>query len=75
MLLHPEIYRDAFCYKPDTLSARFLESMFSVRRSPDGSNKAALESLVISQWQDFLQDSEEDPCKIDLAKFCFLQQA
>jgi hypothetical protein len=59
MCMHYEQFRDVFCYSSCTFSADTFGSLFSILRSEEGSNKYAIEGLVLSHWNDFLQDIEE----------------
>ena len=65
------VFREAFCYTPETLTASSVESIFTVRRESEDSNKRVVENLVLSHWQDFLQDSEEDSSIISLSEILF----
>ena len=56
---HPDEFRPAFCYYPTELTAESTEHLFKVIQSPVGSNNAVIESLVLSRWHDYLQDTEE----------------
>ena len=54
------MHREQFCYSNTDFSADTFGSIFSIMRSEKGSNKCALEGLVLSHWNDFLQDVEEE---------------
>ena len=57
---HPDIFRSTFCYVSETLTADLLSSLFtSTFRTDAGSNAYAKESLILSFWNDYLQDVEE----------------
>ena len=60
MCMHREQFKDVFCYSSTDFSADTFGSIFSIMRSEKGSNKCALEGLVLSHWNDFLQDVEEE---------------
>ena len=60
MCMHREQFKDVFCYSRTDFSADTFGSIFSIMRSEKGSNKCALEGLVLSHWNDFLQDVEEE---------------
>ncbi|XP_051804669.1 G2/M phase-specific E3 ubiquitin-protein ligase-like [Acanthochromis polyacanthus] len=49
-----------FCYEPSTLTADQLDDLFTIRLSPEGSNKRVVEEVVIPFWRDYLQDAEEE---------------
>ena len=70
---NPEIFRPAFCYGSQTLTVDLFSSLFtSTFRSDEGSNAHAKESLVLSFWNDYLQDVEEhavDVCFNDIMFF------
>uniref|UniRef100_A0A3Q1FFE0 HECT domain-containing protein n=1 Tax=Acanthochromis polyacanthus TaxID=80966 RepID=A0A3Q1FFE0_9TELE len=53
-----------FCYEPSTLTADQLDDLFTIRLSPEGSNKRVVEEVVIPFWRDYLQDAEEGPSKL-----------
>lgn len=59
MCMHYEQFKNVFCYSSTDFSADTFSSIFSISRSEEGSNKCALEGLVLSHWNDFLQDVEE----------------
>ena len=59
MCMHREQFKDVFRYSSNDFSADTFGSIFSILRSEEGSNKCALEGLVLSHWNDFLQDVEE----------------
>ena len=57
--MHREQFKDVFCYSSNEFTADIFGCIFSILRSEEGSNKCALEGLVLSHWNDFLQDVEE----------------
>ncbi|XP_071777645.1 G2/M phase-specific E3 ubiquitin-protein ligase-like [Centroberyx gerrardi] len=57
---HPDSFRPLFCYEPSTLTADRVDDLFSIRLSPEGSNKRAAEEMVVTFWRDYLQDAEEE---------------
>jgi hypothetical protein len=59
MCMHYEQFKNVFCYSSTDFSADTFGSIFTILRSEEGSNKCALEGLVLSHWNDFLQDVEE----------------
>ncbi|XP_074535571.1 G2/M phase-specific E3 ubiquitin-protein ligase-like [Halichoeres trimaculatus] len=63
---HPDSFRPLFCYEPTTLTADQLDDLFTIRLSPEGSNKRVVEEVVIPFWRDYLQDAEgkEGPSKL-----------
>uniref|UniRef100_A0A8C9XP20 HECT domain-containing protein n=1 Tax=Sander lucioperca TaxID=283035 RepID=A0A8C9XP20_SANLU len=62
---HPDSFRPLFCYEPNTLTANQVDDLFSIRLSPEGSNKRAAEEMVVTFWRDYLQDAEEGPSKLE----------
>ena len=66
MLKYPNLFRETFCY-----NSEHLMSVFIVKRAEEGSNRRNVESLVLSYWNDFLQDAEEDPTQINLLEILF----
>lgn len=60
-----EKFKEAFCYSEVTLTAELFGCLFSVHYSETGSNNRQLEGIVLSQWNDFLQDVEEKNNRID----------
>uniref|UniRef100_UPI003AAF0910 G2/M phase-specific E3 ubiquitin-protein ligase-like n=1 Tax=Centroberyx gerrardi TaxID=166262 RepID=UPI003AAF0910 len=55
---HPDSFRPLFCYEPSTLTADRVDDLFSIRLSPEGSNKRAAEEMVVTFWRDYLQDAK-----------------
>ena len=51
--------REAFRFEPKTLSVIDFDFIFSIRRACEGSNRWEVENLVLSHWQDLVQDCEE----------------
>jgi hypothetical protein len=49
-----------------------LQSIFQVECAEESSNRRNAESLILSHWNDFLQDAEEDPTQISLSEILFL---
>ena len=56
---YPNSFRPLFCDVPEKLTAEKMEQLFRPNRSPIGSSKALIESLVLSRWSDYLQDIED----------------
>ncbi|XP_023805819.1 G2/M phase-specific E3 ubiquitin-protein ligase-like [Oryzias latipes] len=42
------------------MTADQMENLFSIRLSPEGSNKRAAEETVVTFWRDYLLDAEEE---------------
>jgi len=55
---HPDSFRPLFSYEASTLTADQVDDLFSIRLSPEGSNKRAAEERVVTFWRDYLQDAE-----------------
>ena len=54
------------------LTATVFETLFQeVTREVEGSNKRLVENQVLSFWQDFLLDTEEDCCGLSLSDIVF----
>ena len=68
---NPGAFQSSFCYSPSNLTADTLDDLFKVYDSPIGSNKAVLESLVLSRWRDYLQDIEEGDAPVQLNDILF----
>ena len=71
ILQYPQVMREAFCFKPDTLTVTDFDDMFSVARACEGSNRREVENLVLSHWQDLMQDCEEESAEITLSDILF----
>ena len=59
MCMHYSQFKSIFCHSSTDFSADTFGSIFSILRSEEGSNKFSLDGLVLSHWDDFLQDVEE----------------
>ena len=68
---HPKAFQSSFVYSPSNLTSDTLDDLFKVRDSPVGSNKAVIESLVVSRWRDYLQDIEEGNEPVQLSDVLF----
>lgn len=55
---HPEAFKPLLCHAPCPLWADRIENLFSIRLSPEGSNKRVAEEAVVTFWRDYLQDAE-----------------
>ena len=71
ILQYPQVMREAFCFKTDTLTVTDFDDMFSVARVCEGSNRGEVENLVLSHWQDSMQDCEEESVEITLSGILF----
>ena len=72
---HSDAFHEAFCYTPEVLTASNFETLFpEVTRQCEGSNRRLVENLVLSQWRDFLQDTEEDTSALSFSDIRFLQK-
>ena len=58
--------REAFCFKPETLNVTDFDAIFSVTRACGESNGKDVKNLVLSHWQDLIQDCEEESAAISL---------
>uniref|UniRef100_H2L8U7 HECT domain-containing protein n=1 Tax=Oryzias latipes TaxID=8090 RepID=H2L8U7_ORYLA len=45
---HPDSFRPLFCYQPCVMTADQMENLFSIRLSPEGSNKRAAEETILA---------------------------
>ncbi|XP_067267092.1 G2/M phase-specific E3 ubiquitin-protein ligase-like [Chanodichthys erythropterus] len=63
---HPGTFLPLLCHAPDPLTARTVEDLFSIRLSPQGSNRRVAEEIVVPFWRDYLEDVEEEggPAKL-----------
>ena len=71
MLKYPNLFRKTFCYHSESLTLSTILSLFKVKRAEEGSNRRNIESLVMSHWNDSLQDAEDDPAQINLSEILF----
>ena len=71
ILQYPHVMREAFCYKPEALRVNDFDTIFSVTRALEGSNRREVENLVLSHWQDFIQDCEEQSAVVSLGDILF----
>ena len=71
VLQYPNVMREAFCFKPETLNVTDFDSIFSITRACEGSNRREVENLVLSHWQDLIQDCEEESAAISLSDILF----
>ena len=71
ILQYPHVMREAFCFKPETLSVTDFDSIFSVARACEGSNRREVENLILAHWQDLIQDSEEQSATVSLSDILF----
>ncbi|XP_028254486.1 G2/M phase-specific E3 ubiquitin-protein ligase-like [Parambassis ranga] len=56
---HPESFRPLLCWSPTTLTADLIDSLFTIRLSPVGSNRRQAEEMVVPFWRDYLADAED----------------
>ena len=63
--------KEVFCYSEITLTAELFGCLFSVHQSEGGSNNRQVEGLVLSRWNDFLQDVEEKAVGITFSDILF----
>lgn len=57
---YPDSFRPLFCESPEKLTAEKMEKLFRPNTSPVGSSRGLTESLVLSRWSDYLQDTEDE---------------
>ncbi|KAL7375259.1 hypothetical protein ABVT39_014430 [Epinephelus coioides] len=55
---HPESFYPLLCWSPTTLTADVVDSLFTIRLSPVGSNRRRAEEVVVPFWRDYLTDAE-----------------
>nr|XP_055036518.1 uncharacterized protein LOC129423994 [Misgurnus anguillicaudatus] len=55
----PESFRTLLCWSPTTLTADLVDSLFTIRLSPVGSNRRRTEEVVVPFWRDYLADAED----------------
>ncbi|KAK2556269.1 G2/M phase-specific E3 ubiquitin-protein ligase [Acropora cervicornis] len=65
-------FEEVFCYSEVTLTAELFGCLFSVNYSETGSNNRQLEGLVLSRWDDFLQDVEEKTVELTFSDTVFI---
>ena len=63
VMKNPDSFYPAFCYSQQELDAESVSQLFETKFSEPGSNKRSTESLVISHWNDYLQDIEDKAMK------------
>ncbi|XP_076141258.1 uncharacterized protein LOC143123864 isoform X2 [Alosa pseudoharengus] len=63
---YPDSFRPLFSFQPSPMTWEFMEDLFEIRRSTEGSNKWTAEDPVVSFWRDYLLDSyqEDGPKKL-----------
>ena len=66
-----DAFHPVFCKIHEEISSDTLTSLFVVKTNPVGSTKAITESLVLSRWNDYLQDIEEGEDSITLNDILF----
>lgn len=63
-ILESNAFTEVFCFFPaDRTKCRQFSNTFTVMFSPEGSNKRASENVVLSYWNDYLQEMEDDETK------------
>lgn len=60
MRQHPDSFHPPFCYEPSILTVDQMDDLFSIQRSPEGSNNRAAEEIVVMFWRDYIQDAEDN---------------
>ena len=55
---NPETMKRAFVYEPDVLTAASVEDLFTITRSPEGTNKRRQEEQTLAFLRDLLLDLE-----------------
>jgi hypothetical protein len=68
---NPDVFNKVFCYNPINLSMETFTQIISVHFSEEGSNNRLSENLVISYWNDYLQDTEEAETEMSLSGLLF----
>lgn len=59
MRSHPDLLREIFVYKEQSMTAQTLIDVFTISTwSPVGSNKYRKEKKAVVHWRDFMQDLE-----------------
>ncbi|XP_028400989.1 G2/M phase-specific E3 ubiquitin-protein ligase-like [Dendronephthya gigantea] len=66
MKRYPEEFKGLFCFQATKLTAPFMQTLFSIAYSPNGSNSRAKEELIVMHWRDFLQDCEAGEARVSL---------
>lgn len=56
MMVYPEAFRPVFCVGHDPVTAAIIDQLFKPVLSEDGSNKRAIESVILTWWKDFILD-------------------
>ena len=67
MCTYYDTFKEVLCFS----SAETFTSMFSVSYSEEGSNNRGVEGLVLSHWNDFLQDVEENLIELSFSAIIF----
>ena len=65
-----ETFKEVFCFSSLLLTADTISCLFLVQYSEKGSNNREVEGLVLSHWNDFLPDVEEDPVEVSFSDTC-----
>ena len=55
---HPDIVWSLLAYKPNELTAGYVQDLFEAHHSPKGSNDVKDEQAVIMNWYTFLVECE-----------------
>ncbi|XP_070556619.1 G2/M phase-specific E3 ubiquitin-protein ligase-like [Ptychodera flava] len=66
VISHPTAFREVFTYTEKILTARYVEDIFEIKYSEEGSNTRNDEMAVVSFWRDYLIDVEERDAEVTL---------
>ena len=64
--MYPDVFAPLFTHQQKKLTADEVSDLFQVECSTPGSNKFESENLLLSFWNDMLQDVEDEQSKITL---------
>ena len=67
----PDAVFNVLCHFPEKLTAEVFMNLFTIVLSDEGSNKQATEKSVISYWNDYLQDVDEDEVSVTFSDILF----
>lgn len=71
MAAHYERFKEVFCFSVLSLNADLFGCLFTIQYSEEGSNNRGVESVVLSHWNDFLQDVEENAVDVTFTDLLF----
>ena len=68
---NPDSFRSVFFFSPQILNCDSFSSLFIIFRNENGSNKYQKESLVLSYWNEYLQDIDNGEIPVNFNDILF----